>query len=131
MSYELFNIYGVDYTSALVRQDYNITREDVTQVWVDGNHKSHPYTIRQKVRGSLKLVFHNPDDYNDFLLDLQAASESDGSVRLYLHVNNGSSNAYAEEIYAMVTTAVQPVFGTALYGYHPFGFEVILTIEEV
>ena len=129
--YTIFKVNSTDYTPQLIRQDYHLTRADVVETWTDANYKTHLEVVRTRVAGSLKLLFQNPTDYDNFLTTLSGVRSADGYYTLQLHVDNTASTTALETIYAAVTVDVGTTYGTPMYGYYPTAFVATVTIEEV
>lgn len=126
--YQIFIVNNVDYTPYLRTQDYEVTRQDVFDTWVDGNHITRANVLRTRLTGTIHMVL-NATDWQDFLADWEAVKNPDGTVTVRVHPNNTpTATLVSANVYGTVTAKV--VYGTAPYQYQPTAMDVTISIEE-
>jgi len=78
-----------NYTKNIVDGTYEVNTEKVYDTYEDCNHTTHYIYLRSKVRGKLDLAFHTMEEYEQFLEDLDSATNEYTSLKtLYVIPNN-------------------------------------------
>lgn len=104
----MFTINGNDYTKYIQDGTYNINNVDNGDSWTDGNFKQHRNHVI-KVQGTFDMAFITEDEYEDFLGDIEDATNNDGYVECTVFVVNANSNKNIECFLTVSTNNYKPV----------------------
>ena len=83
-------INGIDFTSKIQKDSYNVNAEYETKEWSDLNHRYHKSQIRKRVKGSMDLAFIsvNGADYQNFKANYDNATNDNCELRATVHIQN-------------------------------------------
>ena len=128
--FKLFTVGNADYTGKVKQTEYDVHRDDVTENWVDGNHRTRSSLIRTRVSGSIKLNLKK-SEYNQFLTDMQNAKDTaTNTYAIAVHPNNLTTGTELVSINALCTVSSEVAYGTESRGYHPAAMYVTVDFEE-
>lgn len=129
-NFQLFVVGSVDYTDKVKQNEYEVTREEVVETWVDGNYTTRAAVIRTRITGSVKLLLKKAE-YNQFLADMETAKDaSTNTYSLGVHPNNTTTGTGLVNIDALCTISSEVAYGTQSYSYQPAGMYVTVDFEE-
>lgn len=128
--YQLFTVGSVDYTDKVKQTAYDVRKENVTQAWVDGNHRNRVSTIRTRIAGTVNLLLKK-SEYNQFLADMETAKTGGSYYNLGVHPNNTTTGTGLVPIVATARITSQVAYGTEAYAYNPAGMYVTVEFEEM
>lgn len=126
---QLLVINSHDYTP-YIRPTYNVQSEDMVATWEDANYITHPVPLRTKIKGEVRLLLKEINQYSTFLTDMDAVKASDGSYTISVHDNRADPSVQTQSINALVTYESAVVYGTEQYNYLPVATVVTMRIEE-
>ena len=96
----LFTIGTTDLTQWERTEEHDVNREDVYEVWTDGNWVDHRVTARTRISGTVVLSFSRAADFSSFLSLLSTARDEEGYYPISVYCSNTGTvetiNAYLD-----------------------------------
>lgn len=89
----IFKIGNRDFTSNVIPGTYAVNLVDVAYTWQDGLMVTHKSIIRRKLSGKFDMFFRTAEEFHDFIATIEAATNSNNTVRVNLIANNDTNNA--------------------------------------
>lgn len=130
MKYRLFYINDTDFSDYVDTKSYSINQEDIVETWTDANYKMHGALVKQRVTGSVTLLFTNPLEYNNFVDTYQRSKTSEGKCPIGVHVNNSETSDMITEFNAFLTCTAKVIYATPTYNRDPVVIQVSCQITE-
>ena len=100
MGPNLFTIGTTDLTQWERTEEHDVNREDVYEVWTDGNWVDHRVTARTRISGTVVLSFSRAADFSSFLSLLSTARDEEGYYPISVYCSNTGTvetiNAYLD-----------------------------------
>lgn len=96
----LFTIGTTDLTQWERTEEHDVNREDVYEVWTDGNWVDHRVIARTRISGTVVLSFPRAADFSSFLSLLSTARDEEGYYPISVYCSNTGTvetiNAYLD-----------------------------------
>lgn len=83
-----FKIGPTDLTAYEDIQSHDVNREDVYDIWTDGNRIDHRVVVRTRVSGTIKLGFSDAAAFASFVALLRSARSAEGFYTVTAYCSN-------------------------------------------
>lgn len=130
MAYEFFYINNVSFSDYVDTRSYSVNRQDLIETWTDANYKIHGELVRQRVAGTVTLLFTNATQYNNFVDTLAQNKTSEGKYPIGVHVNSDRTVDMITRFNAFIEFAPKVVYADKSFHRVPVVIQVQCNITE-
>ena len=107
MALNLFVLNGVDYTSNILNETYDVHKNDVSEEWTDADYVDHKETVRTRIEGTFTMRFRSLVQYEAFVQKIAESKASDQTFPCVIWANNTLDSNEADLFIKFAPKAVQ------------------------
>jgi hypothetical protein len=93
---ELFKIGDEDFTNLIQVPSYKVNNKPVYNTWTDADYIDHRDIVREKIRGSFRMLIDSDEDLLRWLTAISNYTTSGGYVPVTLYVDNLAEQCEAD-----------------------------------